>query len=211
MKKIFYFLAMSFLAFSCAENGEGELIKEVDFPEGEYPEYSFSFEEETELCDKLDRTVIQNFFPDAKDFNSTSLTLSRYGMNNGGCRLSWIPSKSIGRTKVGDYFHASSEGSVEIKFNKNTRPESMERFAQRSLTQKVTPPKDNEFVNELDFDYFKVNGVGSFAVWNSGSSTLEFAVGDNYIFSLSVKYPLPADERREIAKALAKAFITQTQ
>ncbi|NBB89216.1 MAG: hypothetical protein GVX96_05470 [Bacteroidetes bacterium] len=211
MRKIFYFLAMSLLVLSCADNGEGELVTEVDFPEGQYPDYSFSFEEETELCDKLDRKVLQNFFPDANEFKSTSLTLSRYGMNNGGCRLSWVPSESIGRTKVGDYFHASSEGSIEIKFNKNTKPESMERFAQRSMTQKVKPPEDSEFVNELDFDYYRVNGVGSYAVWNNGSSTLEFAVGDNHIFSLSVKYPLPAEERREIAKALAQAFIAQTQ
>lgn len=211
MKYAFGMLVFALLFGSCAQDREGKLVKEVDFPEGEYPDYDFSVGEEKELCDLLDKSLIQKHFEGADNFTSTGLRLSQYGSNNGGCRLAWTPEKSISRQKVGNYFHASSEGSIELKFNKNAKPGNIERFAQRSLTQKVKPPKDNEYINELDFDYYKVNGVGSYAVWNDGTSTLEFAIGDNHLYSLSVKYPLPAEERKNIAKELAQAFISQTK
>jgi len=211
MKLFFGVLLIALVFGGCAQDGEGKLVKEVDFPEGEYSDYDYTYQAETDLCDDIDRSLLKKFFPDARDFTSTSLKLAQYGSNNGGCRLSWTPDKSISRKKVGNYFHASSEGSIELKFNKNAKPGNIERFAQRSLTQKVTPPKDNQYVNELDFDYYKVNGVGSFAVWNDGSSTLEFAVGDNHLYSLSVKYPLPSEERKNIAKELAQNFIASTK
>ena len=211
MKHALVLLLLSILGMGCAQDKEGELIKEVDFPTGEYPDYNYSYGEETELCDLIDRSIIQKHFDDAQSFSSTSLRLSQYGANNGGCRLSWTPTESISRKKVGTYFHASSEGSIELKFNKNAKPDNIERFSQRSLNQKVQPPKDNEYINELDFNYFRVNDVGSFAVWNDGTSTLDFAVGDNHLYALSVKYPLPSEERKKIAKELAQAFITATK
>ncbi|SRR6056297_162368 len=204
-------LILSLLWLGCASDQEGKLVKEVDFETGEYPNYDFSYGEETDLCDLIDKSIVKKHFDGASSFNSTSLRLSQYGANNGGCRLSWIPSESISRKKVENYFHASTEGSIELKFNKNAKPDNIERFSQRSLNQKVQPPKDNEYINELDFDYFKVNGVGSYAVWNDGTSTLDFAVGDNHLYSLSVKYPLPSAERKEIAIDLAKAFIEDTK
>lgn len=204
------FIVLSLLAFlACAQDKEGKVVTDVDFPEGQYEDFDFSVAEEEELCQLVDRNVLQKHFPDAANFKSNPVGLSKYGTNNGGCRLAWTPSETISRKKSGNYFHASSEGSVEIKFNKNTKPGSIERFAQRSLSQKVKPPKDNEYVNELDFDYLRVNGVGSFAVWNDGTSTLEFAMGDNYLFAISVKYPKTSEERLQIAKDIALAFIAE--
>jgi hypothetical protein len=204
------FLLLSLLVFlSCAQDQEGKIVTDVDFPEGQYEDFDFSVTDEKDLCQSIDQEVLKKHFPDAANFNLNPVGLSRYGSNNGGCRLAWTPSENVSRKKSGNYFHASSEGSIELKFNKNAKPDHIERFAQRSLNQKVKPPENNEYINELDFDYLKVNGVGSFAVWNDGTSTLEFAMGDNYLFAISVKYPRAPEERLQIAKDIALAFIAE--
>lgn len=209
---IFLFLsAFAILFVSCAEDKgpkEGELITDSYISEDEFKDFYFEISDEEELCKLIDMNVLTKHFPGAETYSTKGLGLSQYGMNNGGCSLSWVAEENIMRQKAGNYYHISSRGTVDVKYNVNPDTSYIDGFAHRPLKTKMNPEyKKGPDSLGLDSKYYKVDNVGSFAIWNDGSSSLAFALGEDVLFTIVIKYPKPNEERKEIARELAQALI----
>lgn len=187
---------------------EGDQVNKSSISEDDFSKAYYEITEEEDLCNLVNMAVLTKHFPAAENYFTKGLGLSQYGINNGGCAISWKPEESIGRTRAGKYFHLSPQASIEIKYNVNPDTSMIDEFASRALNHKMNPEyKKGPDSLGLDNKYFKVDNVGSFAIWNNGSSSLEFAVGEDVLFSIVVKYPKPNEERKAIAKEIGQSII----
>lgn len=189
---------------------EGDAVEQIEIDNSDYQEVSFSVQNENELCDLIDTEILQSYFPEAKDLGRNELGISQYGINNAGCRVTWAPNEVISGRQSGNYYHFITNGMIELRYNGNPSPETIDDFAEKSLNVRIKPTYDTSGIgSEIDESYTYVSGLGSIGIWNDGSSTLTFALGENHMFSVSVKYPLEPTKRLELAKKLSKSIIDQ--
>lgn len=204
-------LGFILLLFACDEkptSSEGDVMKETTISADDFEGTFYEITAEEDLCDLVNIAVLTKHFPGAENYHTKGVGLSQYGMNNGGCAISWSPKEDIGRQQADNYYHISPRASVEIKYNVNPDTSRIDKFAHQALDRKMNPEyKKGPDSLELDSKYYKVDNVGSFAIWNDGSSSLEFAVGEDMLFTVVIKYPKPSEERKAIAKDIAQSVI----
>ena len=203
------FLAFIFIIHSCSDEAEeGSIVTEPNIKKDQFEDFYYEISEEEDLCNLIDIGVLTKYFPGAESYSTNGLGLSQFGNNNGGCALSWTPEEDIRQERGGKYFHISPKGTIEVKYNVNPDTSIIDGFAYRPLKTKMNPgyQKGPDSLG-LDSKYYKVDNVGSFAIWNDGSSSLSFAMGEDVLFTIVVKYPLSSEERKNIAKDLGQALV----
>jgi len=204
------FVFGSVLAFTACGPKDGDLVKEIEINNREYQNVEYSPKSESDLCDLLNMDIVQSYFPEAKNVERKNMGISRFGLNNTGCKILWLPSEDIAGKSSGKYQHFMPKGVIELRYNGNPNPETIDDFAEKSLNVRIKPMYDTTGIgSEMDDSYTYVSGVGSIGIWNDGTSSLTFALGENHVFSVSVRYPIAPNKRLELAKKLSQSIIDQ--